>query len=316
MALNTRPIEENTTDPAEISAAATSDTLNRIRHRYFSKSDLAKGGVLDFRYYTKTALDALLTAYTNTATLVTTLAGYALLAGRAGGQTLRGGTAAGDDLTLMSTANATKGNINFGTSTYDEVNNRLGIGRTPTASAAEVAGVVEARYASDQRYALGMQPLNGFAVLYAYDYTGAAYIPQVIDGQTIALRPGGDDAKALAVDASGNVSIAGRVGTAWAALTLNSGGNWANYGGSYYGAAYKRVGDLVFLRGLVVRTSGSDTLIATLPSGYRPGSYSLHATAGDDVFARIDLETDGEMRLQAGSATAYLSLDGIVFSIA
>jgi len=52
---------------------------------------------------------------------------YALLAGRSGGQILKGGTASGDDLTLMSTNNATKGSIFFGTSEYDEVNNRLGI---------------------------------------------------------------------------------------------------------------------------------------------------------------------------------------------
>lgn len=36
---------------------------------------------------------------------------YALLAGRAGGQTLRGGTASGDDLTLSSTSHVTKGTI-------------------------------------------------------------------------------------------------------------------------------------------------------------------------------------------------------------
>lgn len=36
---------------------------------------------------------------------------YALLAGRAGGQTLIGGTAAGDDLTLQSTSNALRGNV-------------------------------------------------------------------------------------------------------------------------------------------------------------------------------------------------------------
>ena len=53
---------------------------------------------------------------------------YLLLAGRSGGQTSIGGTAAGDDLTLQSTSNATKGSILFGTSAYDEVNNRLGIG--------------------------------------------------------------------------------------------------------------------------------------------------------------------------------------------
>lgn len=52
---------------------------------------------------------------------------YALLAGRSGGQSLTGGTASGNNLTLQSTSNATKGKILFGTSGYDEVNNRLGL---------------------------------------------------------------------------------------------------------------------------------------------------------------------------------------------
>jgi hypothetical protein len=43
------------------------------------------------------------------------LADAALLPGQAGGQTLNGGTAAGEDLTLNSTADATKGNVNVGT---------------------------------------------------------------------------------------------------------------------------------------------------------------------------------------------------------
>jgi hypothetical protein len=49
----------------------------------------------------------------------------------AGGQTARGGTQAGDDLTLSSTANGAKGSVLFGAlggSAYDEVNNRLGVG--------------------------------------------------------------------------------------------------------------------------------------------------------------------------------------------
>ena len=50
--------------------------------------------------------------------------------GIAGGTTLIGGTASGENLTLSSTSNATKGKILFGTSAYDEVNNRLGIGTT------------------------------------------------------------------------------------------------------------------------------------------------------------------------------------------
>lgn len=62
---------------------------------------------------------------------------YALLAGRAGGQSLIGGTASGNSLTLRSSSHGTKGKIVFGnaaTTVYDEVNDRIGIGTdTPTA---------------------------------------------------------------------------------------------------------------------------------------------------------------------------------------
>jgi hypothetical protein len=60
---------------------------------------------------------------------------YARLAGASGGQTLTGGTAAGENLTLLSTSNATKGAVIFGTaSEYDHVNDRIGVGTlTPAA---------------------------------------------------------------------------------------------------------------------------------------------------------------------------------------
>src|SRR5215813_6352434 len=54
-----------------------------------------------------------------------------VLNGRAGGQTLTGGTAAAQNLNLRSTANATKGFIVFGAnSAFDEGNNYLGLGTT------------------------------------------------------------------------------------------------------------------------------------------------------------------------------------------
>jgi hypothetical protein len=64
------------------------------------------------------------TGLTNTIGTVTSN----LSTGVAGGQSVVGGTAASNSLTLSSTSNATKGKILFGTSAYDEVNNRLGIG--------------------------------------------------------------------------------------------------------------------------------------------------------------------------------------------
>ncbi len=63
---------------------------------------------------------------------------YALLAGRGTGQVLNGGVNSGNNLTLVSTAHATKGKILFGTSAYDEVNNRLGIGGTSPTSLLDV----------------------------------------------------------------------------------------------------------------------------------------------------------------------------------
>lgn len=53
---------------------------------------------------------------------------YALLAGRAGGQSLIGGTAAGDDLTLTSTSNATKGQIFFASDLFPSADNTWDIG--------------------------------------------------------------------------------------------------------------------------------------------------------------------------------------------
>jgi hypothetical protein len=61
--------------------------------------------------------------------LVLSGGGDTLLNGQAGGQILHGGTGSGDDLTLRSTAHATKGSIFIGeASAYDHVNERLGIG--------------------------------------------------------------------------------------------------------------------------------------------------------------------------------------------
>ncbi len=64
---------------------------------------------------------------------------YALLAGRSGGQSLTGGTASGNNLTLLSTSHGTKGKIILGTlSAYDQVNDRFGQGTTSPAVGMDV----------------------------------------------------------------------------------------------------------------------------------------------------------------------------------
>lgn len=74
------------------------------------------------------------TGITNTGGTVTA----DLSTGKAGGQSVIGGTQAGQSLTLSSTSNGTKGMLIFGSSVYDEVNNRLGIGQATPASMLDI----------------------------------------------------------------------------------------------------------------------------------------------------------------------------------
>jgi hypothetical protein len=72
---------------------------------------------------------------------------YALLAGRSGGQTITGGTAASNPLKFKTTSNATKGKLIFGnaeTSVYDDVNARWGFGTATPGVTVDVAGQVRA----------------------------------------------------------------------------------------------------------------------------------------------------------------------------
>lgn len=79
------------------------------------------------------------TGLTDTASTITNN----LSTGVSGGQSVIGGTASGNSLTLSSTSNATKGKLLFGTSAYDEVNNRLGIGTASPTAKLQVVGDIQ-----------------------------------------------------------------------------------------------------------------------------------------------------------------------------
>lgn len=114
------------------------------------------------------------------------------------------------------------------------------------------------------------------------------------------------------VDADGNVTFGGDIGGAWTGLAYDTG--WADLGGGYQAGQYKKVGDLIFLRGVTTRTSGSTTLIATLPSGYRPPAGHIFPVTANGSFGYVDIGSTGTIVITSGNP--WVSLDGIVFSTA
>lgn len=114
------------------------------------------------------------------------------------------------------------------------------------------------------------------------------------------------------IDMNGNDIVdIGQIGESLSSLSFGSG--WGNYGSGYANGQYKKVGDLVFVTGLVGRSSGSGTTIATLPSGYRPlarHTFSVRTNSGVGV---VDILTTGAIELVSGGAT-FTQLSGLVFS--
>lgn len=112
------------------------------------------------------------------------------------------------------------------------------------------------------------------------------------------------------------VAFFAEMGDGWKSLSYTNGGGttWTDFGGGWQVGQYKKVGDLVFVRGLGKRTAGSGATIATLPSGYRPASYTqLFVTLTDGGVGQIDVGTGGDMSLAAGTA-GWVSLN-VVFSV-
>ncbi len=108
----------NTGDEDKTSIQTKLGAASAINNGYLTTTDWS---TFDGKQDALTISTGLAGTTTITATLST---------GKAGGQSAIGGTAASEDLTLSSTSHGTKGSILFGTSCYDEANNRLGIGTT------------------------------------------------------------------------------------------------------------------------------------------------------------------------------------------
>jgi hypothetical protein len=110
----------------------------------------------------------------------------------------------------------------------------------------------------------------------------------------------------------------------WTPMTLNA--PWIRHTGyTWSGPAYRKVGDIVYLRGLLTTepTSVSDgSQVAVLPAGYRPSLNLMfvlpHAkTSANFAAARIDVYPDGALYYgyQGAGAVNYMSFANLSFSV-
>lgn len=105
---------------------------------------------------------------------------------------------------------------------------------------------------------------------------------------------------------------AGAVDVPWIVPTMLNG--WANYDASLFSpAGYRKIGDIVYLRGLV-KSGTMAVAVFTLPVGYRPPRALILAATSNDLFGEIRVEMDGTVKAQVGS-NIWISLDNIQFSV-
>jgi hypothetical protein len=100
--------------------------------------------------------------------------------------------------------------------------------------------------------------------------------------------------------------------TAWTAVTFTN--SWVNFGAGEQDVEYRKIGDLVFVRGAMKSgTVGSASF--TLPVGFRPPAIVYFAVPSNSLYGQFRISSAGAATLTSGSNVSAL-LDGVSFSIA
>jgi hypothetical protein len=106
--------------------------------------------------------------------------------------------------------------------------------------------------------------------------------------------------------------------TGWLVLPLANG--WGSYTElEVYGpAGYRRIGDIVYLRGLI-RNGGTGLggVFATLPVGFRPQIQHIVPTMTFNfAFSSFEIQPNGNLSLGTGASSTWFSLSSHSFSVA
>ena len=136
-----------------------------------------------------------------------------------------------------------------------------------------------------------------------------------------AYRPGsvpaGEGASVRVLVGSGVAEVVSSTGSGgWVAPTL--GNSWVDFLAGVAPTAYRRIGDVVELRG-AIKSGTVHTTVFTLPAGARP-------TAGIEIFpvvagaggARLDIGTNGTVTVRSyfsSGSNSMVTLSGVRFAV-
>lgn len=190
---------------------------------------------------------------------------FARLAGVSGGQTLIGGTASGESLTLQSTAHATRGKVLFGVgAAYDETTTRLGVGTQ--SPAAELHAI-----ATTEQLRIGYDTSNYMTA--TVNSAGATTLATT--GNPIALQAANTGVATQGSNLITNGSFANDL-SGW----TDSGATWSWSSG----AALHTAGSVSTLSQGITVTSGLTYQVEVTISGRTAGSVSVSVGSASVVF--------------------------------
>jgi hypothetical protein len=263
--------------------------------------------------------------------------GYALLAGRSTGQTFTGATTASGTLTLASTSNGTKGKILFGTSAYDEVNNRLGIGvaapGVPLSISHSLVGAfgdadndcslyIKNTNAGNTSTCLVLAPDSGNEFTIGVLSSGAtpANGTYILNRNNTPMSFYTNGAERLTIAAAGGVTIAQTLAVSAAGSTIaqeawktvgNDGGLTTYYTG--WSGTLKYMKDsmgFVHFQGVCSHASGGFTNICNIATGYAPGvAQMFYCNANDNSYAWVHARVDSYLDVRYSGSTTGIYLN-------
>lgn len=157
---------------------------------------------------------------------------------------------------------------------------------------------------------------------------GYAFRIGTIDGATGGTITGDVDIQSkLTVDSAsagdaqiaGNLTVSGNIigSTSWTSLPLGAGYQDEEdaHPGGWQRVEYRKIGDIVYLRGLLHKIDHaaipSNTVVAILPAGFRPPEIVGFSMASN---WRVDVRTSGDIFPSVATGSELVFLDGITFS--